>query len=80
MPDNLRPNLMRPEQQVRQRIANFIFWQFGYLNDLFLRVGTAANRFAHAVGRRKFPEQTRNSPRRKGSLVIQRDARTIGTK
>ena len=48
---HLRANLARPEQKVRQCIANLVLRQFGDLRNMFLRSSTTANGLANAIGR-----------------------------
>ena len=78
MPHDLGPNLPRPQQQVGECVANFIFGKFGYLGDLFLRVSATANRLADAIRRRELSQHERNASRREGRFVIERYARMIG--
>ncbi len=78
MSHNLGANFTRPEQQIRQRIANLVLWKLSNRGDFLLRMRTTADGLADAIGRREFSEHPRDPPRRKSGLGINRHPRTIG--
>jgi len=74
---NLGPNLSGPQQQVRQRVANFVLGKFSHLGDLCLGQRAAANRLAHAIGWRQLTKHAGNTSGGKAGLGINGQTRFI---
>ena len=70
MSHNLSANFARPQQQIGQSIANFVFWELRNRGDLFLSVCAAAYCFTDAISRGKLPQHPGDSLRRKGGFAV----------
>jgi hypothetical protein len=70
MSHNLSANFARPQQQIRQGIANFVFWELRNRSDLFLSVRAAPYRFTNPIRWGKLPQHPGDSLRRKGGFAV----------